>query len=242
MGHDKLNGKDGNTVKNDPQDNNTPEEQMLSTENPAGERVAKATAYERAVNRIKGLINQMNREHRENEDDDSFEIVLYYLNVALPHCTAECDKAWREVYDKAEFGIGNLEKLNNAVMLQAAQDYETALCVDSEMQRGVAGDIERFAISGDSHQFSGVDFVTVLHRIREVVPEFQRIAREKGNEIVADTVWLKRKKDYKMENARHRCPLCGGGLYASGKPVGNTYKIKCSNCSLEGWYHAKENY
>lgn len=230
------------TAERNPQINDTSGWQDMSTENSSSERLSRATAYERAIGRINGLIIQMNREHKEALDDDSFEIVLSYLNLALPHCTAECDRAWKEVYENAEYTDSNLEKLNNAVMLQAAQDYETALCVDSPAQRETAKDIERFAKSGASHQFSGVDFVTVLSRIKGVVPEFQKFVREKGSDIVAETEWIKRKRRMTFQDSKYRCPLCGGGLYSSGRPAGNTYRIRCTGCSLEGWYHAKKSY
>lgn len=220
--------------------NDTASVEVVSTDISA--ILSKATAYERAVGRIKDLIVKLHKERKGDLEDESFEIVSTYLHVALNHCVGECDRAWQKVYANPDFGYGNYEKLNNAVMLQAALDYEKDICSGNTSSKRDMEDIERFAESGDSHTYSDIDFTNVLKRIRDVAPEFQRIVRTKGAEIISDTLRLKRKKDYGFAEAKNRCPLCGGGLYHYGKPNGNVYRIKCSGCNMEGWYYAKESY
>lgn len=240
MEHDNQNRKDEQQGKLNQYSNDTAPVEEMSTDISAV--VSKATAYERALGILKDAIARVNHDRKEDSDDECYEIVMSYLNLCMAHCARECDALWQMIYRNAEFGDGNLEKLNSAVMLQAVHDYENALCKGGKTAKDTIEEIERFASTGTSHHYSAVDFGTILQRIKDTAPEFHKMVREHGAEIIADTLWLKRKKDYNFENAKYHCPLCGGGMYHYGKKIGNTYRIRCTGCSLEGWYHAKESY
>lgn len=223
----------------------------VSTE--SSEALAYATTLERVCNRLRGLITQVGMEQKKHKKeafktgervDDSYEILLAYLTVALGHCGAMCDGAWEKVEGEISPSSEGLERLGNAVILQAVYDYEAALSRGSKFDHDTMKDIERFADSKDAEFFSGVNFAETLSRIKHIYPQFQKMVREYGAYIIADTMWIRRHTSngaMVFKNAKYKCPLCGGGLYAYEKKVGGVQRIRCSGCNLEGWYRVKED-
>ena len=101
-----------------------------------------------------------------------------------------------------KFGPG-LQRLANAVLEKAAYDYEVALCEgfpDSEAEMRL---IEKFAVQG-AEMYTTLDFSEVLWRIRTVYKDEWLPTAKK---IVPEL------RDEKTRHFRHKCPLCGGGLY-----------------------------
>ena len=200
--------------------------------------ISEATVFNRAYVHLKNALAQLNAKRRKSVDR-SYNIACEYLNVAMELCDRAGDEAWSEVYKHSKPTDDSVERLCRAVMVQAAQDYEKDLCMGGKADLQDAEDIERFAASGDSHFYSSVDFVAILRRIKDTIPIYNKFINEHGAEIVEDTNWLRHHRKLTHEDAKFKCPLCGGGLYYSGRPIDGTYLIKCSGCNMEGWYHAK---
>lgn len=240
------------------QKDDTPFDRMMSierTKSPATILTESATTLERSCTLLCDLLREVQRRRRKADKearekgepvDSSSGLVESYLSLCIGHCVKQCDKVWERVEKAIDPSDNGIERLNQAVMLQAVYDYETALSRDSDEDFDVVCEIEEFARSGDYHSFSGVDFAAVLSRIREAVPRFKELVAEHGAEIIENTRWIRRHRDtHNMVNyqgAKYRCPLCGYGLYHYGKPTGGLYNIRCSGCNLEGWFRNEETY
>lgn len=229
------------------QEHDMPTSPPLSTKRKSvGKMVDEATMWERVCTMLKKLAEEVNREHREHlkggsPDDPSFDATLAYLNESIAHATGCCNEAWSAVYSNAKVHRQSVRELADAVILQAVMDYEHGLCKGGRDGEHTVAEVEKFAKTS-ADNYAAINFASVLKRIKRVYPEFQKLVREHGADIVVDTKYIKRKKHPEYNTAKYRCPLCGGGVYEKGNPVGNVHKIICEGCYLEGWYIEKETY
>lgn len=200
-------------------------------------KLAEATKYTRAANRLRSirtqLIKEKNLASQNKEPDKSYSVVIKRVTACLEQVVGEEDEAWKKVYASAEPHGENIEALARGVVLQAVSDYEQALSAGDRMGQSTLHEIERFADNG-SNYFTNVDMTAVLERIRNTYPKYKAYAQANAKDIVEDTKSIRRKKGI-FPQAKHRCPLCGGGLYMSGNVQHGKAKICCSNCYLYTW-------
>lgn len=206
-----------------------------------------ALVYERAMSTASTIMSKLAQQRNENEKeskrngeepDKSYQLLIDALAEAKKRFRKESNRLWKLAEKDAEVPEYSVENLCNAIMRKAAEDYEAALCgggSDGERLR-----IEKFAEIG-AEDYTSVDFVAVLGRIRDTQPMFARMAKEHAKEIVEET---KRNKKRNADNRKntYRCPLCGGGLYAYGKCDHGVQQIRCTGCNLfeSVKYHMKD--
>ena len=128
----------------------------------------------------------------------------------------------------------SVEMLLVAIIEQAALDYEKAICNGDAKE---CEKIERLARDG-SLDFTKIRLRSILKKIREKRNEFDRRARRHLGEIAEDSercLRLPRDKwvDSKYEDAKFRCPMCGGGMYIIKQTWGR--RVQCTGCNLFTW-------
>ena len=129
-------------------------------------------------------------------------------------------KANTEVFDSA------LVELFIAVLRQATRDYERALCNGDTGEQKV---LEKFLNE------------SLAKKVRRDRQEFIRKAHEDFDDILAVTVYLRKKKWSKdNDENKHRCPNCGGGMYVKAKVVDGKYIVGCSGCDLREYVERRQ--
>lgn len=194
------------------------------------ELLKRSLVYERAKSRVEEMAQKVARERKAHlmeiavtgeEFDQSYDLAYQELQGISNQFGAKADELWKQMEQTTEkFGPG-LERLANAVLAKAAYDYEAALCggfPDSEAEIHL---IEKFAVQG-AEMYTTLDFSEVLFRIRTVykeewLPTVKKIVPELREE--------------KTRRFRHKCPLCGGGLYYV-HAKGQSDLIRCTSCGL----------
>lgn len=194
------------------------------------ELLKRSLIYERAKSRVEEMAQKVARERKAHlmeiavtgeEFDQSYDLAYQELQGISNQFGAKADELWKQMEQTTEkFGPG-LERLANAVLAKAAYDYEAALCggfPDSEAEIHL---IEKFAVQG-AEMYTTLDFSEVLFRIRTVykeewLPTVKKIVPELREE--------------KTRHFRHKCPLCGGGLYYV-HAKGQSDLIRCTSCGL----------
>lgn len=194
------------------------------------ELLKKSLIYERAKSRIEEMAQKVARERKAHlmeisvtgeEFDQSYDLAYQELQGISNQFGAKADELWKQMEQTTEkFGPG-LQRLANAVLEKAAYDYEVALCEgfpDSEAEMRL---IEKFAVQG-AEMYTTLDFSEVLFRIRTVYKEKWLPTVKK---IVPELL------EEKTRHFRHKCALCGGGLYYV-HAKGQSDLIRCTSCGL----------
>ena len=128
--------------------------------------------------------------------------------------------------DNPDLDDNGIINLLSAIVKSWALDYETAIS---------RGDAERMIYLRKEGKNLVKD--TTVERIERKRKDFANTAHNRLFDIVEDTA--KVAHDHTRTNGvaqndrylKHRCPLCGGGMYAKRiKP--NTYLVKCTRCYL----------
>ncbi|MBR3239494.1 MAG: hypothetical protein IKF99_13755 [Oscillospiraceae bacterium] len=194
------------------------------------ELLKRSLIYERAKSMVEEAAQKVARDRKAHlkkiaetrEDyDPAYDLAFQELRAVQDHLGAKADELWKQMEQATEkFGPG-LQRLANAVLAKAAYDYEVALCggfpdSDSEIMM-----IEKFANHG-AEMYTTLDFSEVLWRVRTVykeewLPTVKKIVPELREE--------------KTRHFRHKCPLCGGGLYYV-HAKGQSDLIRCTSCGL----------
>ena len=194
------------------------------------ELLKRSLVYERAKVRIAEAAQKMAQERTEHiaeisksgtPFDESFDVALSELRGLAHRLGAKSDELWSQMEESAEkFGPG-LERLANAVLQNAAYDYEAALCggfVDSEAEIHL---IEKFATCG-AELYTTLDFSEILGQIRGIY-------RDQWKPLVEKVIPELRKES--KPRYLHKCPLCGGGLYYV-HCKGQSDMVRCTTCGL----------
>lgn len=194
------------------------------------ELLKRSLIYERAKSMVEEAAQKVARDRKAHlkkiaetrEDyDPAYDLAYQELHALCNRFGAKADELWTQMEQTTEkFGPG-LQRLANAVLEKAAYDYEAALCggfPDSEAEMRL---IEKFAVQG-AEMYTTLDFSEVLWRIRTVykeewLPTVKKIVPELREE--------------KTRHFRHKCPLCGGGLYYV-HAKGQSDLIRCTSCGL----------
>lgn len=201
------------------------------------ELLNQSLAYERAKTHIEEAAQMVMRKRREHLEsiavsgeayDPAFDVALNGLRGLQHEFGANADKLWAQMEEVTpKFGPG-LERLANAVLAAAANDYEAALC-DGGTKETLSEIymIEKFAECG-AEAYTTLNFMDVLDRIKLVY--------RKEWLPLAEKVW-RELRDERKPMYRHKCPLCGGGLYYVHSR-GQSDLLRCTSCSL--FYRVKE--
>lgn len=176
--------------------------------------------------------NECNKARRNGEEPtDIYNEWLRRLTTAKQALRDESDRLYlkhRQAHEITDsYGATCLA---NAILERAAYDYEMALCSDCEEAKYVMRDIEDFAVR-EGHLYTALDFPELLESIRDRHKRFCRKAHDEVLEIVLNTNKNRKHGLAEIKYNSHRCPLCGGGMYAKGKTKGYI-KIACTNCNL----------
>jgi hypothetical protein len=203
------------------------------------ELMAESMVLERATTMLTAMMQDMARRRNQNEidaaagenaPDKAYDVVIDLLRDGRRKLRIKSNELWKEAERKSELHEPAVEALANAVIQKAAEDYECALC-----GKGFAAEkirIEKFAEEG-AEAYTKLDLDSVLARIRAAHPEFVKTARKNVEDIVADTKRIRDAHDDVRSKAKHRCPLCGGGLFAYGKNKNkNIVVIRCTGCEF----------
>lgn len=195
-------------------------------------------AYERAYGEIKRILLSVGQKINvlvANNADERDIAHLRILTEEFGNLARKYRKKSDELFEQykasnpPESQIG-FENLANAIIKQACDDYEIALC---NGYRKTLEEVREFARENSPHgMYSSVDMVYLLQRIEKARKMFNRKVEENAADIYRVTGELKKRgaKMYLKDNP-HRCPMCGGGLY-SGKKRGNTFTVSCTGCYL----------
>lgn len=202
--------------------------------------VQESLIYERAYSRICRIIDDLQEEKnadiktaKENgeETDGSFKVLLEMLTDLRKKLRDQSDELWIKAERSTDRYDSGYENLFNAIVVRAAQDYEEALCGMTN-ERSIDM-IEKFL----PKRFT--------NPIRKAQPEFAKVVKEHGKEILDETKQkrreLKRHNRGDMRDNSIKCPLCGCGLYAWGSNQNGLQKIKCTGCSLFDFAYIKED-
>lgn len=186
--------------------------------------------YERAWTHMSGIIQSVTQMKRESdrerdaageERDESFGVLLHGLTDLQKEFSAESERLWNMASKKSELYDWALRDMLNAVIVTAAEDYEIAL--SGGQSRGEIMMIENFAsILGDQ-------IVNIMDKIRKNHGLFVKAARRNAKAIIKETR-QNRMRDIDMNQNTHKCPNCGGGMYA--KKEHGVVRICCSRCQL----------
>ncbi len=194
----------------------------------ADELLQESLCYERARSRIEELIRVVGQDRKADTErswksgedpDQSIDVVLDELRQAKINVSKKADEKWSEMGRcRARFSPG-LERLANAVIVRAVEDYEETISSGKYTSEQIS--IEKFAEHG-AERFTTLDLVSVLRQVRGVYSnKFIPLCEEIWEELLAE----------KAPKFRHRCPLCGGGLYYAGRKHGGD-RVRCNNCAL----------
>ena len=200
--------------------------------------VNKSLEYERAYGKVSDLLLWV-REQRNLDDrcsrisgddsDASWGILIKELERLKGKYRHYSDELWAGAEKKGAFQKDAIKDLLSAVVLRAANDYE--LAVSGEGNAEEMSRIEWFA-QNDATGFTGIFLPDVLKKIREAQPKFAQVARENIKEIVDESELNRKNRKADMSQNKHRCPLCGGGLFTQTRR-GSAYQVVCcSGCSL----------
>ena len=200
------------------------------------ELLKQSLIYERAKTRIETAMQNVTMDRKRHIEeiavsgdpfDRSFDVALDELRASKNRLGAKADELWKRMEECTEkFGPG-LQRLANAVLAAAAQDYEAALCggfADSESEIYL---IEKFADHG-SEAYTTLNFMNVLEKIRRVYSDEWLPAVKQLAPIL---------QSENGDKYGHKCPLCGGGLYYV-RCKGQSDLIRCTSCSL--FYRVKK--
>lgn len=200
--------------------------------------VNKSLEYERAYGKVSELLLRV-REQRNLDDrcsriagdnpDTSWETLIGELERTKKKFRSYSDELWAGAEKKGAFQKDAIKDLLSAVVLRAANDYE--LAVSGEGNAEEMSRIEWFA-QNDATGFTGIFLPDVLKKIREAQPKFAQVAKENIKEIVDESELNRKNRKADMSQNKHRCPLCGGGLFTQTRR-GSAYQVVCcSGCSL----------
>ena len=200
------------------------------------ELLRRSLIYERAKTRIEEAAQKVARDRKAHlteiaetgEDfDESYDLALSELRGIQHQLGAKADEYWARMEKETEMFMPGLERLANAVLESAAYDYEVALCDGFPDSAAEMRLIEIFAERG-AEVYTTLDFSEVLGQIRRVYHEEWRPKVEK---LVPEL------HDEPKPRFRHKCPLCGGGLYYV-HCKGETDLVRCTTCGL--FYQVKK--
>lgn len=196
--------------------------------------MAESLVFERAYSRVCRILNDvledkvrdaaMSKETGEPVDA-SYKLLADALGDVRDRFRNESDRLWRLADESTVKYERGYEDLFNAIVLRAAQDYEAKLC-------GCEDEANRKLLQMNPPECMLSQ--KLMRRIREGHKKFERVIKERGKDIVEETLAARKEKRDLADNSV-RCPLCGGGLYAFGKERGGVQQIKCTGCSLFGW-------
>lgn len=131
-----------------------------------------------------------------------------------------------------------IESLLKAIVLRSVLDYEQLLS-DTIPEKGSCclEEIERYW-QEDVQVLTDIDMMGLKDTIDCAHEELCHIAWSDGEEIIAETMQLRKKHQPIYQGAdhqlTHRCPLCRGGLYARRIPKAqpSRFRIHCTGCRL----------
>lgn len=221
----------------------------MTDEEKRDELINSALDYERAISVLNTLIPQLRadglaaRKKARQEGkrvDRSYRILTDALDALRGDFQAKSDALWQEAEPLFADNKSPWQNLANAVLKAAANDYASALG-DGIAGRGTVVSVRHFAKSDYAKTLTNIDFESVLNRIDRGRKAFAKLVKERGAEIRAETLDL-RKRGRLNSESRIRCPMCGGGLYEFKvlDAKGRSHRIKCSGCALSAVWTEKE--
>lgn len=201
------------------------------------ELVADSLAYERAITFIEPTLKALNAKKRRAERnadniggavDSAYGIALKALKTTLDELRHECDRLWEAARADANYYAKAADRLCEAVIVQAAHDYETAL---SYNDTDAMDSIEEFA-SQEAETYTQMDMLGILSRIRKGQAKFAEKARAEFDDIIVETQLFREQGIADFSIGKHKCPLCGGAMFVSGEVRDRLVTIRCTGCSL----------
>lgn len=200
--------------------------------------IKESLLYERCVSRLSRISNRLahernseNKKALENGEaaDLSFKVVIDALAELTKEYRKRSDKAWNEARKLTPRFEEGYELLANAVLENAAMNYEAALCgtVGAKNQKTM---IEIFSRYG-AELYTDLDFEKVLQIIRKEHPKFVKKAHEHAAQIIRETE-ERRKANKDLTKNSVKCPLCGYGMYSALHSGNGAYLIRCTGCNF----------
>ncbi|MBO5967313.1 MAG: hypothetical protein J6S14_02310 [Clostridia bacterium] len=200
--------------------------------------IKESLLYERCVSRLSRISNRLahernseNKKALENGEaaDLSFKVVIDALTELTKEYRKRSDKAWNEARKLTPRFEEGYELLANAVLENAAMNYEAALCgtVGAKNQKTM---IEIFSRYG-AELYTDLDFEKVLQIIRKEHPKFVKKAHEHAAQIIRETE-ERRKANKDLTENSVKCPLCGYGMYSALHSGNGAYLIRCTGCNF----------
>ena len=196
--------------------------------------IDESLVYERAYSRVCRILNDLmedkNRDinmARETGEkaDESYKLLVDKITEVRDALRDKSDELFKTADAAAYKYERGYENLFNAIVLRAAQDYESKLCGYGDLSSKHV-----IEMMPPEHMLSE----KIMRRIQDGHKKFEKVIRERGKDILAETEQARReKRDIDLNTIK--CPLCGGALYAYGKMRGGSQQIKCTGCSLFGW-------
>ena len=193
--------------------------------------------YERAYIRAHKILTKLlEKKNKEDEaarqagetPDESLKILTHDIARLKQEYREESDKLWKRVDELADPYEAGYERLAQAIIENAAHDYEAALCGGGNASEQLR--IELFSKYG-AEAFTTLDFPGILARIKSAYPKFVKKAKDNVEQIIAETEQARKEKT-DTKDISIKCPLCGYGMYCFGKPK-KTATIKCTNCAFQ---------
>ena len=194
--------------------------------------------YERAFARTEELIQDVCSRKREDgkidkengeKPDKSYDVLVSGLRSLQSQFRKESNRLWAMAESKAEFYDWAFEKLANAIIFRAVEDYEIAISGHGNSKEKLL--IERFAEQCDNGEapYTNLKVGSLLDIVCKRHEEFKKIANENGKEIIAETK-AHRAAKVDLHNNTYRCPLCGGALYSYSQL--GVHRVCCTGCCL----------
>lgn len=187
--------------------------------------------YDRAMSEIAATIERLRRKRNEDADKDRYgdhyDLLITDLTYLRNKYKKQAEQFWTmHKQTEPELDDGGITNLLVAIVKSWAEDYETALCNNSQ---------ERI----DYLRKEGRNLVkdSTLTRIEKMHQKFVALAHVNLFQIVEDTAEASKHRTphgairYDGDWMHTRCLLCGGGMYA--KRIGeNRYVVRCTGCYL----------
>lgn len=202
------------------------------------EMVADSLLYERCDNRLKRFIDQLRKEKKEYErkleegqdSDLSFDYLIREMEKLRFQYQKKSNDLWEEARKKRVESPEKVQDLFNAVVKQAACDYESACCGNFSDPETMKSEILVFAKT-EAKNYSNINFNHVLKKIDQAAPEFKKLVREHAKEIVEETNAKRKVRDFDFKANKYKCPLCGYGIFDTGSRFIKSDKTHCISCS-----------
>lgn len=204
--------------------------------------------YERIIGQLTPLVTEMRLKHNveyklaKNENrkvDYCYKMSMDILQSVVDVCRKYSNELWKAAENGSEEYEDRIQNLANAVILRSIYDYEDLV---SRGANGTADYSVNEILSFWNDEAAGLtslDMSSIKERINEASKEFKKVVTDNGEKIAKETS-RGRKSGKNLENYLSvKCPMCGGKLFAYGKPVNGLQTINCTGCNLSATYYNK---